>query len=97
MEICYIVDAWLERADPRITVCSAHNGSAVLDWDQHTIHKLFASGALSPEDFRPSSSQELWELLCELFYWQNILGLSSSPANSRQEMYGNLAGKETIS
>ncbi|MBF0097360.1 MAG: hypothetical protein HQM04_10040 [Magnetococcales bacterium] len=71
----FIVDAWLERPDPRIIVSHAHNGSAVLDWDQTIVHKIFASGAVSPSDFQPASRQELWELVRELFYLQHLLDL----------------------
>ncbi|MBF0183456.1 MAG: hypothetical protein HQM06_03570 [Magnetococcales bacterium] len=71
----FIVDAWLERPEPRIVVSNAHNGRAVLDWDHHTVARLFASGAMSPTDFQPSSPGEQWELVRELFYLQHVFAV----------------------
>ena len=61
----YVIDAWLERADPQLKVTSERTGQVVVDWKAVRVRELIDSGELDVAELQ-SPTQNLLETLKEL-------------------------------
>ena len=56
-----MLDAWLERSDPRLRVFDTRSGEILWQWNSDAVHALLESGRLSAADLcnLPSSLPSL--------------------------------------
>lgn len=62
----YLVDAWLEREDPRLKVVDKRTGQVLVDLDAPRVRALLESGEFSVRDFQGAEA-ELQEIVRALF------------------------------
>lgn len=62
-----IVDAWLERSEPLVTLRDAESGRALARWQGATVGRLLEEGGLALEDLlTPLSSEATQRLVAAL-------------------------------
>lgn len=62
----YMVNAWLERDDPQLTVTDKHSGRVLIDLDANRVRDLLDSGEFSVKDFLAPGA-ELQQTVRDLF------------------------------
>jgi hypothetical protein len=63
----YVIDAWLERDDPFVSVLNAATGAVIMHWNADIVKKILGCGDLCPEDFRCQNRSEEFCLIREMF------------------------------
>ncbi len=63
----FVIDAWLERREPRLRVLDRKTGVVLRQWDAEALRKWCDSGEFCLEDLQYSDPAELKRLVSELF------------------------------
>ena len=78
----YVIDAWLERRDPRLRVMETDTGRVVVEWKGDEVGRLVAREGLSPCDFfgaGEAAHQEMAQHLLACGGGRRIVRADASP------------------
>lgn len=67
LDMPFLIDAWLERREPRVRVLDRKTGMTLRQWNARDIERWCTGGEICIEDLIRAGHEELKELVSELF------------------------------
>jgi len=75
----YLIDAWLDRAHPSLTILNTISGREVLRFNEDELHSLLENGDLCVDDLLTNNPAVLEEVIRQLALYRCSQSLSIIP------------------